>query len=190
MRCQLSCVCLILSFFSKSTESVKDKHNEGYPWSKDSFVDHQESLLEKFRSNMVLDLKKDIAPSFLVINNDTGDELANNFVLKNLEGSDFKIQLVKDISKNSAKHLNKPHISQRSLSKSLDGLCAFLNKEYWSFEWCHRQDVRQVHIEFSDSRVVRNPDWKIGSYETTSIIREGKEQHNHSAPIVQVYLML
>lgn len=45
---------------------------------------------------------------------------------------------------------------------SLEGLCARLNQGWWTYEWCHRQDVRQYHQEHSNGP--RNPDWSLGAY--------------------------
>ena len=43
----------------------------------------------------------------------------------------------------------------------LDGTCLTLARGWWSFEWCHKQRIRQFHVN-PDHTV--GPDWSLGEY--------------------------
>ena len=67
--------------------------------------------------------------------------------------------------------------------------CASFSRDYWNFEWCHRQEIRQVHWQLDEGKLSRSPDWSLGVYESSVVIRERNEAHNLSAPIVKVFLV-
>ena len=195
---RLSSVLLLLY----ASRYVADIHkNDMYPWGTGKFEDRQEDILESFRKNLVLDIKREVIPKNLLNPESKGEEENDIFPLrlKNSEGFDFLVDIE---NKNqtipgsvpTTIALSEGISNRRLLSKSLQGLCAFHNKEYWSFEWCHRKEVRQAHIKFVDGKVVRDPDWSLGSYQTTTIEREGDNQRNRSAPIIRVsydcYIMM
>lgn len=119
-------------------------YSDIYPWGKSSLEDRQEDLLDSFRNNMILELKREVLEAVSSKGAD-GKLIYPISTLKNLEG---KIFLVNVTDANAitdpsfAKY--KPFTSKRLLSKVLKGACAFYNLDYWSFEWCHRKDVRQV----------------------------------------------
>lgn len=43
---------------------------------------------------------------------------------------------------------------------TLEGACAHRTKGWWTYEWCHRREVRQYHQVNSK----REPNWSLGSY--------------------------
>lgn len=166
------------------------QQSDMYPWGAGKFEDRQEDILEEMRRNLVLDVKKEIIPDhFLYPDPDDND---TPVYLSNSEGFHFLIQLeTKNDTVSSGPPTNNNVLSEgitnrRILIKSLKGLCAFHNKEYWSFEWCHRREVRQAHIKFNEGKVVRDPDWSLGTYQTSTIEREGGNNQNKSAPIIKV----
>lgn len=74
------------------------------------------------------------------------------------------------------------------LPTSFDDFCAASSQDYWNIEWCHRQDVRQVHWEVAEGAVVRMPDWSLGQYDSSLIVRERGESYNTSARIIKVFI--
>lgn len=48
------------------------------------------------------------------------------------------------------------------LLASLEGVCARANHGWWTYEWCHRQSIRQYHQEVASGP--REPDWSLGEY--------------------------
>lgn len=45
---------------------------------------------------------------------------------------------------------------------ALDGLCARLNQGWWTYEWCHRQEIHQYHQDTVNGP--RSPNWSLGGY--------------------------
>mmetsp|Transcript_18304 Transcript_18304/g.24145 ORF Transcript_18304/g.24145 Transcript_18304/m.24145 type:complete len:443 (+) Transcript_18304:126-1454(+) len=57
----------------------------------------------------------------------------------------------------------------------LAGVCTTITEGWWSYTWCHRQQVMQFHKDPSTGKV--DPNWVLGVYEYTEspVINEGKE---------------
>ena len=49
-----------------------------------------------------------------------------------------------------------------------------------------RQDVRQFHLEVVAGRPERSPEYSLGSYKRTAVVRERGDLYNQSARIVKV----
>jgi hypothetical protein len=170
---------LIISFIYK--HFIKSEKGEAYPWGRGNYLDRQEDILKHFRDNMIIELNKDIVDRTLI-----KERSQSEIIIRNLEGSKFSVGL---LTQNASSIGSKSQLlmsDKRALIKSLDGLCAFHNRDYWSFEWCHRRDVRQVHVEFSEGRAMRDPDWSLGNYESSVFFREGGEHKNEHVPIIKV----
>ena len=43
-----------------------------------------------------------------------------------------------------------------------------------------------MHWQLDEGKLSRSPDWSLGVYESSVVLRERNEVHNLSAPIVQV----
>lgn len=191
---KVSSLVLILCASLFNQYGANTNKNDMYPWGASKFEDRQEDILESFRQNMVLELKREIIPKHLldyISNNDTENSpTPTKLTMRNLEGFEFFVEPERKSLSTPAPTptvvLNDGITNRRLLSKSMKGVCAFYNKEYWSFEWCHRKEVRQAHIEFVGGKVIRDPDWSLGSYQTSSVEREGGNHRNRSAPIIRV----
>lgn len=49
-----------------------------------------------------------------------------------------------------------------------------------------RQSVHQFHLEQRGNKFMKNPNWSLGSYKKTIIVRERAEVNNEKARIVKV----
>lgn len=64
----------------------------------------------------------------------------------------------------------------------LENTCALLNRDYWSYEWCHRKQIQQFHYELPpgaapDAEPVRDPDWSLGKFvKTETRYIDGKKE--------------
>lgn len=152
-----------------------------YPWGKGSLADRQEDILDALRENTFLDVKEEILPS----------QLANGTMyLRNLEGQTHEIK-TQDYNHQQGKRIEIPVITDaNAVSKALEGVCAVLPIQYWNYEWCHRKEIRQVHIEVQNGKITRSPDWSLGSYERSIVVRERGDSTNTSAAIVKVIFSL
>jgi hypothetical protein len=70
----------------------------------------------------------------------------------------------------------EPEISEIDESVVLNKLismCAGFTIDYWSYEWCHRAEIKQFHIQPHKSKKgKRNPEWSLGVYRETSFLRD------------------
>jgi hypothetical protein len=125
-----------------------------YPWGKSSFDDRQEELLDSMRNNLVLKVKQNILPQFLMSTNETDREPFthhhhhhhhHHLSVKNLEGVAFDIRLMRDIpNSNQTGPALAAITSVDTLNSILDNSCSLYAANYWNFEWCHRRQVTQV----------------------------------------------
>jgi len=47
--------------------------------------------------------------------------------------------------------------------KALEGKCTVSKKGWWTYQWCHRKEIRQYHSE-ADGK--RSSDWSLGRFDT------------------------
>eukprot|EP01039_Chlorochromonas_danica_P010607 gene10607-11753_t len=66
--------------------------------------------------------------------------------LKNLEGITFKAAAVTP-STDLPALLQTELTDPVALNKALEGWCAILPADYWNYEWCHKKEFSQFHIE-------------------------------------------
>jgi hypothetical protein len=52
-----------------------------------------------------------------------------------------------------------------NLMAALDGQCAKLSQGWWTYEWCHRWQIRQFHAQGGKI----DPDWSLGGYTITKV---------------------
>mmetsp|Transcript_3828 Transcript_3828/g.14916 ORF Transcript_3828/g.14916 Transcript_3828/m.14916 type:complete len:465 (-) Transcript_3828:1564-2958(-) len=50
---------------------------------------------------------------------------------------------------------------QRPWISRLDGVCGVFTKGWWTFQWCHRDEIIQYHLHATG---VREPIWSLGKY--------------------------
>ena len=50
----------------------------------------------------------------------------------------------------------------------------------------NRRMVSQFHVEQQENKFVKQPDWSLGKYSRTIVVREKGDFLNESAPIVKV----
>lgn len=74
------------------------------------------------------------------------------------------------------------------LSNLLTNYCFTLPNDYWNVEWCHRKEIKQFHYELNpvDSNHYRAPDYSLGVYKKSVVVKERGEYMNTSARIVKV----
>ena len=106
-----------------------------------------------------------------------------------------------------------PHITDPTLlDNQLAGYCAVLPDSWWNYEWCHKKEIKQFHLEplpkkaaqqaqlqqrrgtngvpnNSPATHIRNPDFSLGSYDRTRrvVVRRGNNQYIISAPIARIH---
>ena len=99
-----------------------------------------------------------------------------------------------------------PIYDQKTLMGALKNKCLHYQTNppsWWTTEWCHRREIRQFHLQLvpltpsdpatplphsTKMRQERNPDYSLGKFERSVIVREGGPQSvgNKSVPIIKV----
>lgn len=156
-----------------------------YPWGMTNFQDRQENILTELRKNLFIDLKSETININLrktMEHQDNDDQ--SSILIHNRLNKEYKI----NIKQSESPLITHNGITNASIiHKRLDGLCGYHQEDpYWSFEWCHRKEVRQVHFEYVQEKLVRSPDWSLGKFYNSHITRERQDNANSSAVITQV----
>ena len=155
--------------------------HHGYPFTHDDLNYRQESLLNSLRDHMRLTVYEDTLPMEVL------EPLLGEVRLRNTEGQLFAASLVQPKAKAPFVPRPQPELTDaKLLSKMLKGFCGILPNEYWMIEWCHRVEVRQFHVQIVEDQAMRSPDYSLGTYERSAIIRERGDLQNKSARIVKM----
>ena len=80
-------------------------------------------------------------------------------------------------------------LDEKIISAQLEGRCAVLPVQWWNYEWCHRREVRQFHLEeikpsqpkgerdrSTHVMLKREPDFSLGLYKRSIVERRDGNQ--------------
>jgi len=149
-----------------------------YPWTKgyNSF-ERRADLLNILKSQPIkIKLLDSIIPDIIFSSN-------NSNSVKDINNIIYEIKLFNEETtiqnKSNELILNRDEQIQ-IIMDGLQNICLILNTEtYWMYEWCHRKDIRQFHILHppnGNDKPIRSPDWSLGSYESSLVVREDGTQ--------------
>lgn len=166
-----------------------------YPWKKGSqAMDRNEDILDDLRSSMTYQINGDISPQAIINNS---PELGKVY-LHNFEGHRFAAQIqdnaTEEISPISSLLPENHDINmidltdEQTITNHLKKLCYYYTEEYWNYELCIRNEIRQFHWEHGPNgdHAIRSPDWSLGTYQRSLYVRERGEVGNLSANILKV----
>jgi hypothetical protein len=68
----------------------------------------------------------------------------------------------KDASLTSGGQSDNSHSSVESKLGALEGKCETLNTGWWSYQWCHKKEVKQFHVDVGKGTI--DPEWSLGKY--------------------------
>mmetsp|Transcript_29614 Transcript_29614/g.40696 ORF Transcript_29614/g.40696 Transcript_29614/m.40696 type:complete len:583 (-) Transcript_29614:57-1805(-) len=185
---------------------IQIKSTTVYPWEKaldgSSFDERQQELLDSLRRNMRLVAFEDTFSETLATpaTNDTDSLNISEKVLyiKNVVGKQFVARNAKDVNTEILSTSKRPNetaffndikaanTNPESLHRLLSFTCGLFQHEYWTYEWCHRSRMSQFHMEPTDGGFVKAPNWSLGNYSRSIIVRKNGDFLNESAPIVKV----
>jgi len=148
-----------------------------YPWSNkpEAMMDRADQILDDLRSNMHLRIFDDFLPNAL--------KQVGNMFIRNKEGTEFAVSIDDDSSSKSSKSSNTarggstqqqqqqypprlhkigqhPPIDLTDADTILDHLrsvCEIHTIDYWSYEWCHRSEIRQVGQKSRNTYLLEEP---------------------------------
>lgn len=140
-----------------------------YPWAKvhDSnfhFEERQNELLTALRSELRLDFISDNLP--------VGMDKDHSMYIHNSEGHKYTCGIKKEEALSvvdTTKSEEKSLTSYQKAFRVIDGLqkvCMIHSIDWWSYEWCHRKEVKQFHVDVhpQTNKRFRNPEWSLGTY--------------------------
>eukprot|EP01036_Dinobryon_divergens_P032936 gene32936-42623_t len=177
-----------------------------YPWgggdassASSLYDDRQEDILQSLRRNMrLVAFEETFAQSLTAPQPSPGDndtfkstnESERVLFVKNLMGKTF-------VARNAVDHtgvneslmledIRSARYNADSLNRLLTNLCGLFQFEYWTYEWCHRVKMSQFHMEPTESGFAKVPNWSLGNYSRSIVVRQNGDFLNDSAPIIKV----
>lgn len=154
-----------------------------YPWGERDHKKRNEDLLSALRNNL-------------------GLETSEASIIKRLENSSTTGYLIRDGAENTwIAHLSDESddgqedldsdedsaeddiFNHQVLYSKLKNLCSILPLDYWNYEWCHQREVHQFHVEQRDRVWIKEPNWSLGKYKRTVVVRDLKA---NPSPIIKV----
>jgi len=139
-----------------------------------------EVLYESLRNTFSFDVVEEavneetILPMEMISEN--GDSFICSFVTDEENNKEYETETNdnKNLNNNDNK-LDKKKEYENVLS-DLDGHCETLNTGWWSYQWCHRREVKQFHVDVTQGTI--DPEWSLGSYEKSMIKFNDDHQTN------------
>lgn len=150
-----------------------------YPWGQ-SLGDRSEAILTKLRDDLSLTMERLWLPEPLASNPDSG------LVFTNVDGEEYLCGLEEAAGKNPADTVPLHFYDSQLLSSKLAERCSTITTDYWSYEWCHQRAVTQFHIVNHKDGTDRHPQWSLGKFVSSEVVRERGESSNMSAAITQI----
>lgn len=176
-----------------------------YPWGKKtSLAERQGQLLQVMHEHLELHVHEEFTDKYLSF------IPATRRYVRQMEGVKYHIELegeqrrassiVKSLSSSESlgggdalvpvvgdAYINDIHRNQDLLARHLSGACITMPAQYWTYEVCHKIEVRQAHMEFlHGGKVRRDPDWSLGHYTGTKIVRQNGDSSDKTSPIIQM----
>jgi hypothetical protein len=150
--------------------------SSAYPWGEQTYEERAAEILDAMRSNLNL-------------------EITDPTIVKQLESSKNSALRLTDFAGDTwlAYTPTESTVDDEddsdlfdidTLNSKLFGVCAVLPNEYWNYEWCHHKEVRQFHMDHKDGKWFKSPEWSLGKYKRTVIVRD---LDVFPSPIVKVH---
>ena len=131
----------------------------------EALVDYEEETANRSTttSTNVKDSSGQVRPLSWVLKDNSGEEFICGYADGSESGMDPQLQ-----QQRKRKVVVKPEDvtveSVLDVLSDLEGLCQTYQKDYWSYEWCHNDEIRQFHVQGG----IRTAEWSLGKLDTTS----------------------
>ena len=151
-----------------------------YPWGR-TLKERSDLLLTKLRDELSLPMQQEWLPEPLA------SQPQSSLVFTNVDGAEFICGLEEAAKGSSRSDAIPMHFyDSQLLSSKLDSICSAMTVDYWTYEWCHQRAVSQYHIVNTKSGAERSPEWSLGHFVSSEVVRERGENSNMSAAIVSL----
>ena len=141
-----------------------------YPWAKTHnrlyhFEERQNEILTSLRDQLHLEVLADKLP--------VGMSAEKSMYARNSEGQVYTCGVTpegKGVSQNGVGESSDASLlafeKAFGVIDRLKKMCIIHAIDWWSYEWCHRKEVKQFHMEVDQKtkKHQRNPEWSLGTY--------------------------
>jgi hypothetical protein len=142
-----------------------------YPWAKTHdrnfhFEERQNNILNSLRNELHLEVLSNKLPM--------GMDTDHSMYIRNSEGQQYTCGIKSETPEALTNSLTTTNddTSMASFQKAfgvidrLQKVCMINSVDWWSYEWCHRKEVKQFHMEIDQrtKKHFRNPEWSLGTY--------------------------
>lgn len=151
-----------------------------YPWDS-SYEARKEELLASLRDDLYLDVSdseyvNDLFAQYEAVS------------IRNVDNERY-ICSIRDEDM-SSKHLTADSKGEqfKDTLRALKGVCTVVHLGWWNYEWCHRKEVSQFHYEVINGVGVRKPQWSLGKFTHSTIIRDHDDDDGDIQMIIDHYV--
>ena len=149
-----------------------------YPWARSHdrnfhFEERQNDLLNSLRNELRLEVLTEKLPvgmdaeHSVYIRNSEGQQYTCGARIDNkeYETSTASLSTTTATSSNEDKEMSSFQKAFGVIDR-LQKVCMINSIDWWSYEWCHRKEVKQFHlaVDSDTKKHVRNPEWSLGTY--------------------------
>lgn len=130
---------------------------QNYPWQLGEFGSRQNQILDTLLNSISVDIYK----------NDDSDDSLKNMRFRNLVGKSYVCSKFNE--EDTLTNIFENDIPLQ-LGDKLDSVCLGFVQEYWNYEWCHRTEFKQFHVQKGrGKKIIRDPEWSLGTYTKSEV---------------------
>lgn len=141
-----------------------------YPWGDTDHKKRNEELLSALRGNLGLETSEQV-----II--DAFSNSTSGFMIKDAAENTWIAHMMIPEAENDEDEeddLQDDIFNAQTLNQKLQSFCSILSLDYWNYEWCHHREVNQFHVEHKDRGWVKEPNWSLGRYKRSVVVRDLK----------------
>ena len=115
----------------------------------------QLQILDNLRKEIKLNVLADFIPS---------EGMTHNQPLRYTDANGYQYSCVSHVEEETEQ--SPRNISVTDVLARFRRKCVAFPVDWWSYEWCHQQEVRQFHVEPTKrAKAKRSPDWSLGMFD-------------------------
>lgn len=169
----------LLVFLCTSFLCVLAGIENNYPWDS-NYETRNEELLSSLRDDLYLD----ISDSEYVNDLFAQYEAAS---IRNVDGEIY-ICSIRNEELSTKSIADSKGEQFKDTLRALKGVCTVVHLGWWNYEWCHRKEVSQFHYEVINGVGVRKPQWSLGKFTHSTIIRDHDDDDGDIQMIIDHYV--
>lgn len=141
-----------------------------YPWGERDHKKRNEHLLSALKNNLGLETSE---PSIIA---SFANASTAGVLMKGAAASWVARLATDDEDDNEEGEIfngeEEDELDPEVISNELRSVCSVLPIDYWNYEWCHKRELFQFHVQQKDNGWVKDPSWSLGRYKRTVVVRD------------------